>query len=343
MPSGRIGTVLTALREKKGLTQAQLAKRAKVSRGYLADLEAGHRANPSVPTLRRIATALGVPVTRLVERPARAARVELRRFDPARVFPPAAKPTTPLLRLMIAADDVRCARNLYVDAEQRLWAAQGIQRQLISGEKWYALRLLFSHVNEAGDALRTLTSTIGAQAVERYLAGQPDGLTAFRSLRAAFEVDKAERQKSFIWKLRNWIGFHNNGSEVQRVFTKYIGYVDGAVTASPDVGGLTRFLLSDSLAILIFLDAAGANLPPAAQLDRPEILAAFHAELEQAMKRVSEGALPLAGDLTAFVDALVHGLVQERGILSIEQDIIEIPPRLRAAKAAVDSGRLRAL
>jgi transcriptional regulator with XRE-family HTH domain len=58
--------VLTKLRDAKDMTQAQLATRAKVSRGYLADLEAGHRKNPSVPVLRRIARALGVPVTDLL-------------------------------------------------------------------------------------------------------------------------------------------------------------------------------------------------------------------------------------------------------------------------------------
>jgi len=62
----RFATVLTTLRTSKGLTQEQLAKRAKVSRGYLADLEAGHRKNPSVAALRRLAKALGVPVAELL-------------------------------------------------------------------------------------------------------------------------------------------------------------------------------------------------------------------------------------------------------------------------------------
>ena len=67
MSPKRLATVLTKLRDAKGLTQEQLAARAKVSRGYLADLEAGHRRNPSVPVLRRLAKALGVPVTELLE------------------------------------------------------------------------------------------------------------------------------------------------------------------------------------------------------------------------------------------------------------------------------------
>ena len=58
--------MIRELRGAKGLTQVQFAKRAKVTRGYLAQLEAGHKLNPSLPTLRKLAKALGVPVTELL-------------------------------------------------------------------------------------------------------------------------------------------------------------------------------------------------------------------------------------------------------------------------------------
>jgi transcriptional regulator with XRE-family HTH domain len=44
--------MIRELRGAKGLTQVQLAKRAKVTLGYLAQLEAGHKTTPSIPTLR---------------------------------------------------------------------------------------------------------------------------------------------------------------------------------------------------------------------------------------------------------------------------------------------------
>ena len=53
-------------RGARELTQVELAKRAKVKRGYLAQFETRHKKNPSLPTLRRIAKALGVPVTELL-------------------------------------------------------------------------------------------------------------------------------------------------------------------------------------------------------------------------------------------------------------------------------------
>ena len=54
------------LREKKGLTQQQLANLAGVTQPYLHDLEKGHRgAKPE--TWARIARALGVLVSELKE------------------------------------------------------------------------------------------------------------------------------------------------------------------------------------------------------------------------------------------------------------------------------------
>lgn len=67
MSDRRLGKMLKAHREKKGMTQAQLAKRAKLTQAYVAMLEAGVKKNPSLAMLRRIAKALGVPVEDLLK------------------------------------------------------------------------------------------------------------------------------------------------------------------------------------------------------------------------------------------------------------------------------------
>jgi transcriptional regulator with XRE-family HTH domain len=54
------------LRERREWTQEELAKRAKVTRSYIAVLEAGHKKNPSVAVLKRLAKALKVDVTELL-------------------------------------------------------------------------------------------------------------------------------------------------------------------------------------------------------------------------------------------------------------------------------------
>jgi transcriptional regulator with XRE-family HTH domain len=59
--------VLARLGESKEMTKRELARRAKVTEAYLSQLESGARKNPSLPVLKRLANALGVPVTALLE------------------------------------------------------------------------------------------------------------------------------------------------------------------------------------------------------------------------------------------------------------------------------------
>lgn len=62
----RFGMRLKALREKRGLTQEELAKRAKMSRGYLSRLEMRRHDLP-LRRLRHLAKVLGVPMTARLE------------------------------------------------------------------------------------------------------------------------------------------------------------------------------------------------------------------------------------------------------------------------------------
>ena len=61
----RLGERVRTLRNQRGMTRKALAQHAKVSERYLAQLEAG-LGNGSIVLLRRIARAIGLPVTQLV-------------------------------------------------------------------------------------------------------------------------------------------------------------------------------------------------------------------------------------------------------------------------------------
>ncbi len=61
-----MATRIKALRERRGMTQEQLAAKAGVSRTYLARLETA-RQDPTLSMLEKLAKALGVKVARLVE------------------------------------------------------------------------------------------------------------------------------------------------------------------------------------------------------------------------------------------------------------------------------------
>jgi HTH-type transcriptional regulator/antitoxin HipB len=58
MPWRALGHQIRRLRMERGLTQEELARRAGLSRIYIAKLEAGDRVSPSFPALERIARAL---------------------------------------------------------------------------------------------------------------------------------------------------------------------------------------------------------------------------------------------------------------------------------------------
>jgi transcriptional regulator with XRE-family HTH domain len=66
MSPKRLSSVIKKLREARGLTQEQVAKQAQVTKNYITMLESGARKSPSLSVLKRLARALGVPVTELL-------------------------------------------------------------------------------------------------------------------------------------------------------------------------------------------------------------------------------------------------------------------------------------
>jgi transcriptional regulator with XRE-family HTH domain len=64
-----VGKNLVAQRKARALTLDQLAQASGVSRGMVVQIEQG-KTNPSVATLCRLANALGVPISRLIEQAA---------------------------------------------------------------------------------------------------------------------------------------------------------------------------------------------------------------------------------------------------------------------------------
>lgn len=61
----KVGERIRRLREERGWSQAELARRTRLSPQYMCDIELG-KASPALNTLERIAAALGVPVAGLL-------------------------------------------------------------------------------------------------------------------------------------------------------------------------------------------------------------------------------------------------------------------------------------
>jgi transcriptional regulator with XRE-family HTH domain len=74
MTAMRIAHAVRQLRQEQGLSQAQLADRARVTLEALRNVESGNKARPR--TIERVATALGLTPMQLYERAAAIAAVE---------------------------------------------------------------------------------------------------------------------------------------------------------------------------------------------------------------------------------------------------------------------------
>ena len=62
-----LAETIKKLRESQGLSREKLARMADVSNNTIFNIEAGTQDNPTIDTLRKIATALGVGVDDLIK------------------------------------------------------------------------------------------------------------------------------------------------------------------------------------------------------------------------------------------------------------------------------------
>ncbi len=61
-----MSATIRKLRERQNMTQAELAKKVRVTQGYISQLEAGTKKELGAKIAMRLADALGVPVTELL-------------------------------------------------------------------------------------------------------------------------------------------------------------------------------------------------------------------------------------------------------------------------------------
>jgi transcriptional regulator with XRE-family HTH domain len=76
-----LGKKIRVLRLEKGLTLPELADKAKVSKGFLFQIETDEETNPSLDTLHKVASALDVTLAELLEKES----VKARRLVPAEI------------------------------------------------------------------------------------------------------------------------------------------------------------------------------------------------------------------------------------------------------------------
>ncbi|WP_431043452.1 helix-turn-helix domain-containing protein [Streptomyces sp. P1-3] len=76
----QVGLRLRELREARGLSLSEVARRSKIGKGTLSELESGRR-NPTLETLYAVTTALEVPLSTALHAPALRAEISGRAVD----------------------------------------------------------------------------------------------------------------------------------------------------------------------------------------------------------------------------------------------------------------------
>jgi hypothetical protein len=241
------------------------------------------------------------------------------RFRLAQVLPPDDPMTVPVLRLLMAVDDVRRAQIQLVEARERIEIAPDAEKYLALGDFLYAMRHLFAHLHEAGIAVRRL-DTNAKKRVDAALAGDPEALAALKVVRKFFNA--AGYDKSLIARVRNAIGSHYDDAEVTGLVKAEV--TDEALLESTvaEVGGLARMV--DPLVREIMYGLNGGDF----------------LTNEKHTIQIAK-ALDLAGQFITFVDHLFDALIRQHPDAIVEQReaLLEIPRLVIRAREAVEAAR----
>ncbi len=241
------------------------------------------------------------------------------RFRVAQVLPPDDPMTVPLLRLVMAVDDVRRAQIQLVEARERIDLAPTAEKYLALGDFLYAMRHLFSHLHEAGIAIRRL-DTKAKSRVDATLAGNREAVAALKAVRKFFNA--ADYGKSLTARVRNTIGSHYDDAEITALVRAEVTNDSLIESTAAEVGGLAR--IADPFVREIMYRLNGGD---------------FLTQEEHTIEVAK--ALDLAGHVTTFVDRLFDALIGQHPGAVVEQReaLLEIPPLVIRAREAVDAAR----
>jgi hypothetical protein len=243
--------------------------------------------------------------------------------------------TIPFVQLMMAVDDVRRALGHLMEATSRISEVSEFEKYLPVGDHLYAMRLLYSHVHEAGNALRALDVAAKAR-VDAALTNKSNVMEDLEELRRYF--NRPDYKRTVVARMRNAIGFHYNRKDIAALVEKY--FVDDAESraTAAESGVLGR--MADQLLIKAFDDVLGGDL-----LARESAGGDTRAE-----KNVRE-MTRLMVKLTSFVDELFESLVSQRlelpvtpprGVIKIPQHVLrflELHARGRGADTQEEEAR----
>ena len=254
------------------------------------------------------------------------AKSYLTKFKIEDVLRPVDPMTVPLLRLMIATDDLRHLQKLLVIAREVDEASTDSDRLIHNGEIGHLFRLLCGHLYEAATPFRAVDLAARGR-LDEAVADDPEGKAALVAARAAYDPNRTDGLRhSFLYLVRNEVAFHYKDQDLRTSFEKHLreGHLDDTLVLC-EGSGLSRFSLTDSLLTFTIADGMGENVEDFAQ---------------QFMVRIGE-AIALVGDIDTG-KLLGYLLAPHRGAVAMREDKVTLDPALRAARDQVEQKRQKA-
>ena len=130
-------------------------------------------------------------------------------FHLTQVFPADKPLSVPLLRLMMALNDVRHVQKLMLAKDEWKGHDNGFENVVLNGEILHLERLLCSHLYEAGNAFRAIDTKHSKLANTAVRGTEYD--PSLRRLREAYASDPPDAfHSSFLKEVRDQFGFHED-------------------------------------------------------------------------------------------------------------------------------------
>ncbi|PYR41159.1 MAG: hypothetical protein DMF95_31690 [Acidobacteria bacterium] len=256
------------------------------------------------------------------------AKSYLTKFKIEDVLRPDDPMTVPLLRLMIATDDLRHLQKLLVIVREVDETSTESDRLIHNGEIGHLFRLICGHLYEAATPFRAVDEAARGR-LDKAVAEDPEGKAALAAVRAAYDPNRTDGLRhSFLYLVRNEIAFHYKDQDLRTSFEKHLreGHLLDILVLA-EGSGLSRFSLTDSLLTFTIADGMGERLEDFAQ---------------QFMTRIGE-AIGLVGDIATVVGHLLgYLLAPHRKAVEMREDQVTIDPALRAARDQIERERRKA-
>jgi hypothetical protein len=244
------------------------------------------------------------------------------KFQIDKIFPLDEPQSVPLLRLMMASNDVRHLQKLLLSANERAKTASDIERSILNGEISHLLKLLCGHLYEAGNAFRNFEGKC-AGLLDAATAKDEDRKADLIYLRQVYAKTTAGAfHYNFLKPIRDYFGFHYKERQLREELERHIkaNDLEGNLIVV-EYEGLGRYSVSDHLA------ASAAQ----------QLLGATPDNFQQKFAEAMFEAVKVGQALFQVVDHLLFHIfrIRKDAIIDEQDGEVTVPPELlRATEAA---------